>query len=156
MRRFPRALFVFILVLWGGLNESPAANDEKKETAVPQRPEKIVVQKTEVIPPVPRHPDPSIVEIQKQLQEILQTHRTLELERQQELAEVQKILDQSRMHHERLKDLHREPAGLPFPARPETDEALRRQKIQLIEEQALKNRTKLENLKKKKQAQDKK
>lgn len=156
MRRFPRALFVFILVMWGSLNESPAANDEKKETAVPRPPEKIVVAKTEVIPPAPRHPDPSIVEIQKQLQEILQTHRTLELQRQQELAEVQKILDQSRMHHELVKDLNRKPAGSPLPAKPEMDEALRRQKIQLIEEQALKNRTKLENLKKKKQAQGKK
>ena len=63
-------LAILFLLLWTGtfLQQAVAAEDQKKSAA--PKPEKPPVIKPVTPPPVPPHfPDPSVAEVQKQLQE---------------------------------------------------------------------------------------
>ncbi len=138
-------LILFFLVGLGPwVPESFSAENKKRK--LPSVPEKPIVIKPVTLPIPPHIPDPSIAEIQKQLQEILKVHQSLELQRDRELEEIQKIMEQSRIHQQLLKDLAK-PAQVK--QQPVLEEALRREKIQIIEKEALKNQSKIEELKKK-------
>jgi len=145
-----RRWFVIAFILWTTFSprESFSANNKKKLT--PSRTSTLSAPAKPTAPAVsvPRYPDPSIIEIQKQLQDIIKVHQDLEKQRNQDLAEIQKILEQSRMHQQLLSDLNRDQTAA-GKAKSEMDEIIRRQKIQIIEEQALKNKSELEKLKKK-------
>lgn len=97
--------------------------------------------------PLPRHPDPSIIEVQKQLAEIIEIQKSLRIQRDQQVAEIQTIMDQARAHQKLLEEL-KQMRERPVEAKTQIDEAIRREKIQLIEQQAIKNQAALEKYKK--------
>ncbi|GEM_PF-3071784 len=137
-------------ILWTAFSprEGFSADDKKKSTPPSASTQSAPAKPTAPVAPVPRYPDPSIIEIQKQLQDIIKIHQDLEKQRDQNLAEIQKILEQSRMHQQLLSDLSQDQKAA-GKAKSEMDEIIRRQKIQIIEEQALKNKSELERLRKK-------
>lgn len=97
------------------------------------------------VPPVFHNPNPSIVEVQKQLADIVKIQQSLQLQQDQQIVEIQRIVEQAQAHQKLLGELEkaRGKAG----AGNQVDEAIRREKIQLIEEQATKNQAALEKLK---------
>ena len=103
-------------------------------------------------PPHVQIPNGSVAETQKQLDDIIQVHQTLQLEHQKEIVEIQRILGQARAHQRLLKELAEE-KGISGGAsssvtRLDIEQAIRSQKIQLIKEQTGKNRAAIEDLEK--------
>lgn len=92
---------------------------------------------------------PSILEIQKDLQEILRIHQTLQLQQLEQVREIQRITDQTKAQERLLKD---------FAAAREArkaardsaliDEILRLEKLRLIREDVRQNRSRLERIQK--------
>lgn len=105
------------------------------------------------VPPVSKYPDPSIVEVQKQLADIVKIQQTLQLQQTQQISEIQKIVEQAEVHQKLLGELEKARGNVSGES--QIDEAIRRQKIQLIEEQAAKNQAALEEMKEKKDAKEK-
>jgi len=99
-------------------------------------------------PFLPTHPDPAVAEIHRQLQEILKVHETLRSQFQDQVREIQRITDQARAHQKLLKDLEVARKIRPPQGKLDVEEAVRKEKIRLIQEQTLQNRTYLENLQK--------
>ena len=103
-------------------------------------------------PPRVQIPNSPVAETQKQLDDIIQVHKTLQLQHQQEILEIQRILGQARAHQRLLKELAEEKGisgGAPSSVtRLDVEQAIRSQKIKLIKEQTEKNRAAIEDLEK--------
>jgi hypothetical protein len=90
--------------------------------------------------------DPSVTEIQKELQTIVKLHRSLQQQHREQIVEIQRITEQAQAHQKLLKnlaDMRKTVAPADVPA---MDEALRIEKIRLIQEQARQNRVTLEKI----------
>ncbi len=125
--------------------------DQKKQTDV-EEVENIPRVPKPILPKNPGIPGPAAVpnvaEIQKELQEILQAHRSLQAQHVQQVKEIQRITEQAKVHQELLKKLSVPPARVkPLPdTGVDVEESLRLQKIRLIQQEARKNRVALESL----------
>lgn len=100
------------------------------------------------IPKIPK--TPNVIQVQKELQEIVEIQRSIQASHYQQLREIQRITEQARAHQQLLKNLSASYAPVkPTTGGVDTDEALRLEKIRLIQEQAVKNRKALEAVEKK-------
>lgn len=96
--------------------------------------------------PVVPAPVPDVIKIQRDLENILQIHRNLEVQKFKQIREITQITEQARIHQQLLKDLAlTRQVG---PART-TEEAIRLQKIQLIQKQAQKNQAVMKKIQEK-------
>jgi hypothetical protein len=94
--------------------------------------------------------DPAVEKIQNQIQEILRVNEGLRVQYKDQAADIQKIMDQARIHREILKGLDdNRPLGQKPVELLDAKEILRQEKIRLIREQTTKNQAMLEDLKKK-------
>ena len=150
------AMSFVLLFLGGAATDSLGAEREKDEYSggpagaasygVPQIPKIPRVPQTSSYIPTPVKP--SVLEIQKELEEIVQIHRSLQAQHRAQVAEIQRITEQAKAHQKLLQNLSPAPGGEEAPAE-DMDEAVRRQKILLIKEQARENREAHEEIKKK-------
>jgi hypothetical protein len=100
--------------------------------------------------PVPSLPsgavDTSVVNIQNQIKEIIRINESLKANEQRHLAEIQRIMDQARVHQRILEEL-RAAKGTKGKAKPsEAEELLRQEKLRLIQEETEKNKKFIEGL----------
>ena len=135
-------IFTTVCILWVGSSRPAVASNEDKKEA----------NKIPNSPSVQKVPAPAILETQRQLEDIIQIHKTLQLGHQKEIQEIQRIMEQARAHQRLLKELA-EDKGLSEGAstsvtRLDIEQAIRAQKIQLIKEQTEKNRTAVEMIEK--------
>jgi hypothetical protein len=94
--------------------------------------------------------DPAVEKIQSQIQEILRVNEGLRVQYKDQAADIQKIMDQARIHREILKGLdENRPLGQKPMELLDAKEILRQEKIRLIREQTAKNQAVLDDLKKK-------
>jgi len=96
---------------------------------------------------------PDVTQLQEELQNILEIHRSIQLQGQNQIREVQRIRDQTEAHQALLKDLTptRKQTGPVVPEVPQgvtIDEFVRIQKIRAIQDQARENRGVLEEMQK--------
>jgi hypothetical protein len=149
MRRIKRPAVLVIASLFlaggggggGGLLPLFAA-EEKKEAPLPAAP---VVTPRVTSQPAP----PAVTDVQRELQEIVRIHQALQAQHVTQIREIQRIMEQARLHQQLLKDLApaRAAGGVPVtPATRNVDELIRLQKIQLIQQQAAENRSRLEEI----------
>ena len=143
-------LIFFLLFMFSKI--SFAAEDQRRQiyTPPPSTPPKVttsdIPKLVQVQAPLPKYPDPSIVEVQRQLQDIVQIRQSVQMLQQRDIQEIQRITEQAQLHQRILEDL----SAAKTPGQNEAvEEAIRRQKIELIEKQASKNIEILEELKKK-------
>ena len=154
--------FLMLLVMAAAAAESPAAEKEtKKYPGASEGTASYGVPQLPKLPPriptagyysqVPAKP--SVVEIQKELQQIVQIHRSLQAQHQAEIAEIQRITEQAKAHQKLLMKLSTAPPS-PTAQTRDIDEVIRLQKIRLIQEQARKNRAALEEIQKQKAGEE--
>ena len=97
--------------------------------------------------------NPTIAEIQQELQNIVQIHQTLQTQQYGQVRELQRIREQTKAHQQILKDLSPAPK-IPKTAKetvarsPDMEEILRLEKIRLIQEQTRQNKAILEGIQK--------
>lgn len=96
---------------------------------------------------------PDVTQLQEELQNILEIHRSIQLQGLSQIREIQRIRDQTEAHQALLKDLApaRNQMGSAVPDVPQgvtVDEFVRIQKIRAIQDQARENRGVLEGLQK--------
>lgn len=89
----------------------------------------------------------NLAQTQQQINEILRIQKTLKGMTQKDRVEVQRINESARLHQRILKGIGKSPAGTYKPV--DAQEILRQEKIRLIQEETLKNRSILENMRKK-------
>ena len=154
-QRFISYLFFFglILVLKNGMgfgdkeNVNTSKVDATENYTKPSLPPKpIKAPKVPTVPVPASAVNPSITEIQKELQSIVQIHRSLQLQHQAQIAEIQKITEQAKAHQKLLKSLSVPVPQVPKAPSSNIDEIIRVEKIRLIQEQAFKNRAMLEKI----------
>ncbi len=124
-------IFTFVLVLIG-LSTANSAPAEKKK-----------------VPPTKTPSAPSLEETQQQLEQIIKIHKSLQTQHQREIQEIQKIMEQARAHQKLLRELsEKSPTSPVSSATPGMDieEAIRSEKIELIQDQTQKNKTAIERL----------
>ena len=138
--------FVFLVLAWT-VQRALAAEDQRR-TVIGNPPPSIPRVNTPYVqPPIPKPVDTSVIETQRQLQNILQVQKTLELQHQREILEITRIVEQARAHQQLLRELSAEEAGGEAEKEKEFDKAVRRQKIKLIEKQTEENRAIVEEIK---------
>ncbi len=126
------------------------AAEEKKEPPLPA---------TTVASPVPnavpaRPAPPAVADVQRELQEIIKIHQALQAQHVTQIREIQRIMEQARLHQQLLKNLAparampTAPAASQAPGARNIEDMIRLQKIQLLQQQATQNRTRLEELSK--------
>ncbi len=134
MNCFRLFIFTSFLLQLGITGTASASSEEKKESD--KIPKAASVEKVS---------DANMLETQRQLEDVIQVHKNLQLEHQREIEEIQKIIEQARTHQKLLKDLSQEKglsAGASSPVtKIDLEQAIRSQKIQLMKEQTEKNRT---------------
>lgn len=163
-----RIIFVLgCLVLILGVAREAYCADKKKKAQPPEKKEPVAeaeektgsrvytpVYKNPVpkipkysVPKVPNYARPGALEdvarIQRELQDIIRIHQSLQFEQQRENREIQRIREQTQIHKQLLNNLAAAPSP-PGPTSPE--EALRAEKIRLIDEEAQKNRNTIEKI----------
>ncbi|MBI2166618.1 MAG: hypothetical protein HYU34_00020 [Candidatus Omnitrophica bacterium] len=96
--------------------------------------------------PLPQIPDPAVAEIHKQLNDIIQLHKTLQLNTRYKVREIQKITDQAEAHRKLLAELEAARA-VKRPVNPQSlEDIIRAEKIRQIQIQTVKNRQLLEEV----------
>ena len=119
-----------------------SAADEKK----PAGPEVKKSQAVKEEVPLPQTPDPAVAEIHKQLNDIIQLHKTLQLHPRDKIRAIQRITDQARAHRKLLAELEAvRAAKRPADSR-SLEDAIRVEKIRQIQLQTEKNRELLEKV----------
>lgn len=115
----------------------------KEEQVSSPKKDKNLVVATAIPPKIP-----DVVEIQRELQKILEIHRTLQIQHQDQIREIQRITEQARAHQKLLKTL--EASRVARTTAPvDLDDFVRLEKIRLIEKEAQKNRASIEEMQKK-------
>lgn len=103
------------------------------------------------LPDIPRpRINPSVAEIQKELQEIVQIHRSLQQQHRAQMAEIQRITAEAKAHQALLKNLavsQKKVSASPSAA--DVEESIRIEKLRLIQEKARENRAAIEEIQKK-------
>lgn len=149
-------MVLFLSFLTAGIPGARAAEEEtekytgtttgKSTFGAPQLP-KLPARPPSTASYIPASAKPSVIEIQKELEQIVQIHRSLEAQHRAQIMEIQRITEQARAHQKLLKDLSAQKARVTASApAPDIDEAVRLQKIRLIQEKARENRKALEEI----------
>lgn len=89
---------------------------------------------------------PNVAEIQRQLQDIIRIHQSLQAQNASRIAEIQRITEQTRAHQQILQSLQTTQQLQRAQQSTAVDNILRQQKILAIQEQTLKNRAALDQL----------
>lgn len=93
-------------------------------------------------------PDPSVVRIQQQINEIIRLNETLKARNQSQMMEIQRITDQAHIHQKLLEDLQSEPEGKAELKTSDSESILNQEKLRVISDETEKNRRYIEDLKK--------
>lgn len=151
------AILTSLLILGSLTANVFAGEDQRRQIPLPPSIPKVEKSPTAGLPPrAPKIWDTSVVETQRELQDILRIHRTLQVQQQSQLREIQRITEQARIHQKILKDLAAGKEALGIKSNVKTvEETIRLQKIALIEKEARKNRAHLKRLQRR-TAQEKK
>lgn len=154
MKRFKTGLPIsfFSMFLLGVLVTSVWATEEQRRqiTLPPSIPKVEKLPAAGLPPQIPQVPkvwDTSVVETQRQLEDIIRTHQILQMEQQTQLREIQRITEQARIHQKILNEL--KTAGQAGGGGTTVEEAIRVQKVALIQEETRKNRLRLRRLQRK-------
>lgn len=125
-----------------------AADEERKvvtpPASVPQIAKTDIVEPPAQIVEAVKPVDTSVAETHRQLEDIMRIHQTLELQRQQDILEIQKIMEQARVHQQLLQEFETTSPQGGGGEGGEIEEAVRQKKIELIKEQTDKNRALME------------
>jgi hypothetical protein len=97
----------------------------------------------------------SIIDIQRELKDILEVHRTLQARHYDDIREIQRITEQARAHQKLLGELAAVRKMREAKPGLDMEEILRLQKIRIIQDQAYQNRTSLEQIRAKLEVQEK-
>ena len=97
----------------------------------------------------PIHPidnAPNIQKIQKQINDIIKLQETLKQTQQGQLSEIQKIIDQAKIHQRILDDIKMTKASRERVTPAATEQLLEQEKVRLIGNETEQNKKRLENL----------
>lgn len=95
---------------------------------------------------LPQIPDPAVAEVHRQLNDIIQLHKTLQLQTRYKVREIQKITDQAEAHRKLLAELEAVRA-VQRPVKTQSlEDIIRTEKIRQIQLQTVKNRQLLEEV----------
>ena len=133
-------MFIFLFTLFK--SQFLLAADDKK----PAAPKVTKSQASEEKAPLPQIPDPAVAEIHKQLNDIIQLHKTLQLHTQYKVREIQKITDQAEAHRKLLAELEAARAVKRPVNTQSLEDIIRAEKIRQIQIQTVKNRQLLEEV----------
>ncbi len=142
-----------VTALWAAKEEKSfdpaawwAAKKEKKEKKEKQQNPASVEGRTATVREAPDIPDPAVAEVYRDLQNIIDLHKTLQVQHQTQIAEIQKITDQARAHQKILQTLDAVKRVPPSRKRGGVEEMIREEKIRQIQRQTEKNRAALEGI----------
>ncbi len=111
----------------------------------------------QVIPPPVPAAAPSIDRIRQQISDIIRINEELKMRNQGQIAEIQRISDQARVHQQILASLEATPSGEKKELKSSDAEAiLKQEKIRLIGDETEKNHQLMDKLKKEKDSKSKK
>ncbi len=115
----------------------------KPVTPLPSRPYKPVQTAQTVQPPI----DISILNLQKQISDIIKLNESIKASQRGQVTEIQKIIDQARIHQRILTELKEgEEKGEVKPA--DAEALLRQEKVRLIQEQTEQNKEFIDEIEK--------
>jgi hypothetical protein len=141
-----RIIFFLVLSYLTGQGWAPALAVEEQKKDIPAAKPPLASG----VPTVPATP-PTVAQIHRDLQEIIRIHQMLQAQHHAQIREIHRITEQARLHQKLLRDLTPAQAlrtGTAPVKGPNIDEMIRLQKIQLLQQEAVKSRSELEALKK--------
>lgn len=148
MKRFATISVLLIISVMMAPNVLCGAENDKNKIPAPRQSKVPTARNT-----VPNLPDPAVAEIRRQLEEIIQIHKTLQQVHQGQLREIQRITDQARAHQKLLNQLAPVRASNQVVKSSNLEEIIRMEKIRQIQVQAQQNRAALEELKAEREAE---
>lgn len=116
------------------------AKKEKKQNPTPAQTPPVAPRET------PDIPDPAVAEVYRELQNIIDLHKTLQVQHQTQIAQIQKITSQARAHQKILQTLDAVKRVPPAAGRGGVEEMVRQEKIRQIQRQTEVNRAALEGI----------
>lgn len=154
MRYFRRTLstfFFWVLAFTPLMTNVSAVEEQRKQItfppSIPQVEKPPAAGLPRPVQQVPKVWGTSVAETQRELAEILRTHQVLQVQQQAQLKEIQRIRERAQAHQKILNEL--KPTTQATGGGAAVEEAIRAQKIALIQDETRKNRARLRRLQRK-------